>query len=92
MGPESISKFKGMFAFAVWDRQEKELFIFRDRLGVETTYYYSDEGVFCFASELRAVMASGLVKKLTSTEKQQLIFSPFSLWISRQSCFSSKTT
>ena len=76
-GPESISKFKGMFAFAVWDRQDKELFIFRDRLGVKPLYYYTDEGVFCFASELRAVMASGLVKKIDLDRKATADFFSF---------------
>jgi asparagine synthase (glutamine-hydrolysing) len=60
-GPSCIARFKGFFAFAIWDKQEKNLFIFRDRLGVKPLYYYVDNEVFCFASEVRAVLASGLV-------------------------------
>jgi asparagine synthase (glutamine-hydrolysing) len=60
-GPDCIRRFKGMFAFAVWDRQEQVLTVCRDRMGVKPIYYYQDEQVFIFASEIRAIMASGLV-------------------------------
>jgi asparagine synthase (glutamine-hydrolysing) len=60
-GPDCVQRFKGMFAFAVWDRQEQTLTLCRDRMGVKPVYYYQDEQVFIFASELRAILASGLV-------------------------------
>jgi asparagine synthase (glutamine-hydrolysing) len=61
-GPEGIHPFRGMFALAIWDRQEKELFLCRDRLGVKPLYYYFDKDKLLFASEIRGILASGLVK------------------------------
>ena len=62
-GPDCITHFRGMFTFAIWDRQEKELFVARDRMGVKPLYYYIDQGKFIFASEIRAILASGQVKR-----------------------------
>lgn len=60
-GPDCISRFKGMFAFAVWDKHEEALYVCRDRMGVKPLYYYHDQDVFVFASELRSILSSGLV-------------------------------
>ena len=57
-GPASVSRLIGMFAFAVWDAAAKELFLFRDRIGVKPLYYYHHNGVFAFASELKALHAA----------------------------------
>lgn len=54
-GPECVEKFIGMFAFAIWDTQEKELYLFRDRMGVKPLFYYEKTGTFAFASELKAL-------------------------------------
>lgn len=62
-GIQSLSKFKGMFAFAVWDEQEKSLHIVRDRLGIKPLYFYQNDTHLIFASEIRSVLASGLVPK-----------------------------
>ncbi|MFI5157161.1 MAG: asparagine synthase (glutamine-hydrolyzing), partial [Chitinophagales bacterium] len=62
-GPECIQYFRGMFCFAIWDRKEKELFMARDRVGVKPLYYYQDEQRLYFASETRAILASGAVKR-----------------------------
>lgn len=66
-GPGCIRHFRGMFAFAIWDRQEKELFMARDRMGVKPLYYYLDKDRFLFASETRAIVASGCVKREIDT-------------------------
>ncbi|HZK65046.1 MAG TPA: asparagine synthase (glutamine-hydrolyzing), partial [Puia sp.] len=47
----------------IWDKRERELFIARDRLGVKPLYYYRDEGTFIFASEIRAVLTMGKIKR-----------------------------
>jgi asparagine synthase (glutamine-hydrolysing) len=60
-GPDSLKKLKGMFAFAIWDCGKKELFIARDRMGVKPLYYFVNDQHFIFASEIRAILASGLV-------------------------------
>ncbi len=62
-GVHCVNYFRGMFAFAVWDRQQETLFIARDRMGVKPLYYYVDNNHLIFASEVRAILASGLVKK-----------------------------
>jgi asparagine synthase (glutamine-hydrolysing) len=62
-GPDCLGYFRGMFAFAIWDKQEKELFIARDRMGVKPFYYSFNEERLVFASEVRGILASGLVKR-----------------------------
>lgn len=58
-----VHKFNGMFAFAIWDKKEKKLFIARDRYGVKPLYYHKTNNYFVFASEVKAIEASGLYKK-----------------------------
>lgn len=61
-GSKCLERFNGMFAFAIYDQQEKKLFAARDRYGVKPFYYsYSDEG-FIFSSEVRAILHSGFRK------------------------------
>jgi len=53
-GINSLQKFRGMFAIGIWDRVEKKLVLIRDRLGVKPLYWYYSDGLFLFASELKA--------------------------------------
>lgn len=62
-GLECIKKLRGMFAFAIWDKDKRELFIARDRIGKKPIKYYFDTEVFIFASELKAILANKEVKK-----------------------------
>jgi asparagine synthase (glutamine-hydrolysing) len=62
-GPGCLQYFKGMFAIAIWDTVEKQLFLARDRFGVKPIYYYDQDGLLLFASEIRAILASGFVKR-----------------------------
>lgn len=62
-GKGCVEKFNGMFAFAIWDTNQKELFIARDRLGIKPLYYYKDENLFLFSSEVRALLESELIPK-----------------------------
>ena len=57
---ECIEKFDGMFAFAIWDEQEKHLFAARDRFGEKPFFYYFDEDEFVFGSEMKALWAVGI--------------------------------
>ncbi|MEM9360280.1 MAG: asparagine synthase (glutamine-hydrolyzing), partial [Pseudomonadota bacterium] len=61
-GFDFISSVNGMFAFAYWDRDEKTLTLARDRFGEKPLYYTETrDGLFLFASELKALVASGLI-------------------------------
>ena len=64
LGPDCLQLLNGMFAIAIWDREKQELFVARDRLGVKPLYYsLTSDGVFLFASEIRAILESGLVER-----------------------------
>src|SRR5215831_18909063 len=54
-GPDCLARFRGMFAFALWDKNARRLFIARDRLGKKPLYYYWDGRLFAFASEMKAL-------------------------------------
>jgi asparagine synthase (glutamine-hydrolysing) len=57
-GERCVERFRGMFAFGVWDRNKQTLFVARDRLGVKPLYYAMlDDGMFIFSSELKALLA-----------------------------------
>lgn len=62
-GKNCVTKFNGMFAFAIWDKQEKILFAARDRVGKKPFYYAWDGQRFAFASELKALLAAGISEK-----------------------------
>ncbi len=53
-GYDCVHRFRGMFAFAIWDVIEKKLYLCRDRVGVKPLYYYIDNETFMFSSELKA--------------------------------------
>lgn len=63
-GKDCLRLLRGMFAFAIRDRETGEVFAARDRLGIKPFYYYSDKSLFVFASEIRALLASGLVPRM----------------------------
>lgn len=56
-GEKCLSRFNGMWAFAIYDVKKNELFCSRDRLGVKPFYYYQDHNQFIFASEIKALLA-----------------------------------
>lgn len=55
-GVEGVTKLRGQFAYAVFDARSEELHLVRDRLGVLPLYYYLDDEVFAFASEIKALL------------------------------------
>ncbi len=79
-GLECVHRFRGMFSFGVYDRRSHTtnsgdqssagnyLFLARDRLGIKPLYYYQGNGFFLFASEVRALLASGLVPNRLSLD------------------------
>ena len=58
-----LHRLHGMFAFAVHDRVASKLFLARDRIGIKPLYFHHGDRHFLFASELRAILASGLVER-----------------------------
>jgi asparagine synthase (glutamine-hydrolysing) len=65
-GEECLHEFRGMFAFAIWDEPRQRLFVARDRLGIKPLYYFAGGGRLLFASEVRALLKSGLVPRRLS--------------------------
>ena len=55
-GADSLSRYRGMFAFAIWDTNRRRLTCVRDRLGIKPFYYWWDGQVFAFASEIKALL------------------------------------
>lgn len=55
-GDQCVSRFRGMFSFAIWDRAHKRLFAARDRLGIKPFYYFWNGRLFAFASEIKALL------------------------------------
>ncbi|MEW6405228.1 MAG: asparagine synthase (glutamine-hydrolyzing) [Chloroflexota bacterium] len=56
-GEDCQLQFNGMWALAIWDREERKLFLSRDRFGVKPLIYYFDQNHFAFASEMKAFLA-----------------------------------
>ncbi|MHA7924488.1 MAG: asparagine synthase (glutamine-hydrolyzing) [Marinobacter sp.] len=61
-GAACLDDLNGMFAIAIWDRQGRQLFLARDRLGKKPMYYYEEGGRLAFASEIKALTQAPFVK------------------------------
>jgi asparagine synthase (glutamine-hydrolysing) len=61
-GERCVEQLQGMFAFAIWNRQKQQLLLARDRLGIKPLYYAITERHLLFASEIKAIIASGYVR------------------------------
>jgi asparagine synthase (glutamine-hydrolysing) len=63
-GANCVKRFRGMFAFALWDRNQQTFFMARDRMGVKPMYYaLLDDGTLLFGSELKSVLAHGGLRR-----------------------------
>jgi asparagine synthase (glutamine-hydrolysing) len=62
-GNACVDRFDGMFAFALWDRNRRRLFLARDRFGVKPLYWHLRNGLFVFASEIKAILAHPRVSR-----------------------------
>ena len=67
-GFDCLKKFNGMFAFAIWDSNKKQIFLARDRIGQKPLVYYQDKDKFIFASELKAILPYPEINKEISNE------------------------
>lgn len=71
---ESLQKFLGMFAIAVYDKKENNLILARDRLGKKPLYYGDGKDGFYFASEMKAILAAQSEKPAINTDVAALYF------------------
>ena len=62
-GIECIHKFRGMFAFCLWDKKKDLFYMVRDRIGIKPLYYTQANGRFYFASEIKAIIEDETVKR-----------------------------
>lgn len=62
-GQEMMEQLRGMFAFAIWDKKQRSLFLARDPYGIKPLYYADDGWTFRFASQVKALLASGAVSR-----------------------------
>jgi asparagine synthase (glutamine-hydrolysing) len=60
-GPECLNKFRGMFAFAIWNAGRRQLFLARDPMGIKPLYYADTGSYLVFASEVRSLPGTGLI-------------------------------
>lgn len=63
IGCRAVEKLNGMFAFAVYDKEEDKLLLVRDRLGIKPIYYFKEGTTFLFASELKSLVNHPLLKE-----------------------------
>ncbi|MDR4499784.1 MAG: asparagine synthase (glutamine-hydrolyzing) [Candidatus Scalindua sp.] len=62
-GEECLKHLRGMFAFAIWDRNKETLFLARDRIGKKPLFYYFDGKTFLFASEIKSIFKDKSLKR-----------------------------
>jgi asparagine synthase (glutamine-hydrolysing) len=85
-GFASVSKFRGMWSFAIWDNDKKELILCRDRVGVKPLYWYFKNNIFIFGSELKAFKKHAMFESKLNYESLSLylqygyITSPYSIF------------
>lgn len=63
LGVDFVHELNGMFAFAIYDKKDKELFLFRDRNGIKPLFFFWDDNRFAFASELKALLKIDSIDK-----------------------------
>ena len=76
-GLKMLHRLNGMFAFAIWDKQEKKLTVVRDRMGVKPLYYSFYNESFYFASEQKAIFTAGVPLKMAQDGLEEYIFNRF---------------
>lgn len=82
-GKDCVNRLRGMFAYAIWDETKQELFCARDRFGIKPFYYMVVDGIFYFASEVKALLP--FVKKI------ETCLEGFKDYLTFQLCMEGKT-
>ena len=83
-GKNCLKEIDGMFSFAIWDNNKKELFCARDRFGEKPFYYYYDGKQFVFGSEIKQLFSYGITRELNPTTlhsycSAQTLINPYDL-------------
>lgn len=63
-----VNRLRGMFAFAIWDAKNETLFLSRDRFGIKPLFYSHYDGIFTFASEIKALLCDPMFKRSIDRE------------------------
>jgi asparagine synthase (glutamine-hydrolysing) len=74
VGVQCINDFNGMFAMAIWDTQDKKLYLFRDRFGVKPLVYYWNGKDLAFASQIKALLQLPIERKINKRALQDYLF------------------
>ncbi len=76
-GEECLTKLNGQFVFSIWDKNNQELFLARDRVGIRPLYYYHTPDLFVYASEIKAIFEH---EKVTRELSEEGISETFTFW------------
>ena len=68
-GDDCVRRFRGMFAFAIWDAPRRRMLLVRDRLGIKPLYWARADDLLLFASEIKGLLASGLIEARPNTAR-----------------------
>src|SRR2546427_10901478 len=74
MGPDCVTRLRGMFAFAIWDAHARTLFLARDGFGIKPLYVVTAAWGLAFASELKALAVAGLTSRALDWEALDMFF------------------
>lgn len=78
-GLDMFEKLNGQFAVAIWDKNRKRLILARDRFGEKPLFYFHKDKTFCFASEAKAILKSGLIHASISPIALKQVFTFWTL-------------
>jgi len=74
-GSNCLKRFNGQFAFCIWDKHKKEIFLARDRVGIRPLFYWSQNGAFAFCSEIKGLFSLDLIERSLHSDSISQIFS-----------------
>ncbi|MDP3642826.1 MAG: asparagine synthase (glutamine-hydrolyzing) [Bacteroidota bacterium] len=73
-GADCLNRFNGQFAFCIWDKHKKELFLARDRIGIRPLFYWSQNEAFAFCSEIKGLFTLDRIERTLNPESMSQIF------------------
>lgn len=73
-GANCLNQFNGQFAFCIWDKSKKELFLARDRVGIRPLFYWTKNGAFAFCSEIKGLFSLEQIERSLNSESLAQIF------------------